>query len=263
MAYSMRSLRFVLPLLLLCLPMLAVAQDVIYLKDGRTLEVHVKKITSGLIYYSKPGAPMRSVNKSKAEKIVYERGREVVFKDSRNKQTAGEANNVLTIAPLNILVFGKLTGLGIGLDYERFIGERHLISIHVPFYLGIAVTNTGDGTNQNIPYDKAETYYTAPGIRFHWLKPEGKVDLASGVSVVFGNVNTSSAYPVVSGGSQRPEFNVQNFLFTAITLDNDFTLITKRKIAFGVHTAFGPILGDYGKDGKWMVQIGLKLGRKF
>lgn len=251
-------------LLLLLLPVLVKAQDVIYMKDGRTLEVHVKKITNTLIYYAaQPGAPVRYVSKSKAEKIVYERGREVVFKESRNKQTAGEANNMFTVAPFNVIAFGKLAGIGIGLDYERFIGERHLVSIHVPFYLGILSTQFGAEYVTDQPHDEGETYYTAPGIRFHWLKPEGKVDLATGVSVAFGNVNTVSTYAGNQYNSNLPDFNAQSFLLTAVTLDNDFTLVTKSKVAFGVHTAFGPVLNDFGKDGKWMVQVGIKLGRKF
>lgn len=246
-------------LLLLLLPALASAQDVIYLKDGRTLDVHVKKISGSLIYYAaKPGAPVRYLSKNKVEKIVYERGREQVFKASGSRKSVSEANNLLTLAPAHIMVVGNQVGFGIGLDYERFIGSGHLISLHIPIYAGYTTDQTyAETDNTFVPYSDAGMVYTAPGIRLHWLKPESRADLATGISVVFGNVNyTSYTYNNNIGSSQQ-------FLLTAVTLDNDITLVSKRKIAFGLHTAFGPVFGDYGTGGTWMVQIGLKVGRKF
>lgn len=258
-----RFLLFLLPLLLCLLPSMVQAQDLIYLKNGKILDVHIKSVNGGHINYSatKDG-PKRFLSSSKAEKIVYERGRVQIFKERANKETLADAHNVLTLSPVNILVFGKAAGLGLGLCYERFIGQRHLVSVQVPFYLGLATDGTQDKIDRNLPHQVLETYYTAPGIRFHWLKPESRADFASGISVLFGNMNTVDSY-VGNSTTAAPDFNPQNYLLTAITLDNDFTLYTKRKIAFGLHTAFGPVVGEYGMDGKWMVQIGLKLGRKF
>jgi len=247
--------------LLLCLltiTMAVQAQDVLYLKSGGTLEVYVKKVTGSLIYYSAtPGSPQRFISKSKVERIVNQRGREQVFKEKRkSRETLADAHNVLTLSPLNLLIFGRHSGLGIGLDYERFIGARHLISVRVPVYAGI--TSTEDVTYDYMPYEEGVFAWTAPGIRLHWLKPTSKADLATGISVTVGNVN-HTYYP--NDGNLTSNTDEQ-FLFTAVTLDNDFTVYSKRKVAFGVHTALGPMFGDFG-GGKWMVQIGLKLGRKF
>ncbi len=163
---------------------------------------------------------------------------------------------MLTLAPVNLLVFGRQSGLGIGLDYERFIGERHLISIRIPVYTGF--TTSEDVTLNYQPFEDGTYVWTAPGIRFHWLKPTSKVDLATGLSVLIGNVN----YTYYPNDSYTPNTDRQ-YLMTAVTLDNDFTVCSRRKVVFGVHRAFGPVFGDFARDGKWMVQIGLKLGRKF
>ncbi len=44
--------KYLLILILLLPAFMLKAQDVLYFKDGRTMEVHVKKITNSLIYYS-------------------------------------------------------------------------------------------------------------------------------------------------------------------------------------------------------------------
>ena len=240
----------------------AQAQDNIFLKSGEVQEVYIKKISGDMIYYSgKPGGPQRYFKKSAVEKIVYRNGRTVIVDKPLTKAGKRHAermrDNVLTLAPAHLLYFGAMNGLGIGLDYERFFGERHLLSVHVPVYIGVA---TDQGTDEYEPFTDVVPFYTSPGIRLHVLKPSRKLDYAIGVSVVVGTVTQTYNRE----NSYMPAPNVeQRFLLTAVTLDNDFCLFSKRNVGFGLHTAVGPVLGDFGDDGKWMVQIGFKIGRRF
>lgn len=240
------------------------AQDNIYFRNGKVTEVRIKKVTANLIYYTAPeGGPQRYMHKDAVEKIVYKSGREVIIPDPNAKTTRRGRpaiyNNTLTIAPLHLLFMGNMTGIGVGADYEHYFGERHLISLHIPVYLGICTDNTLEKQDNDEPYTEGIPFYTSPGVRFHPIKPGKRLDYAVGVSVLIGNVNQTTYYEDSRVGGPNTDAQV---MLSGVTLDNDLNL-SRKKFLFGLHTAFGPLLGDYGKGGNWFVQVGFKLGRAF
>ena len=240
------------------------AQDNIFLRKGGSIEVHIKKVGNSMIYYTAlEGGPQRFIRKNAVERIVYKSGREVVMPDP-NKRHGKEAipSNTLTVS-LNAIVLGNISGIGAGLDYEHYFGARHRISIHIPVVIGKGTNQQSDNEGNLItstPYAEIIPFYTSPGVHYHPINPEKRVDYAVGLSVVIGNLNRTDYYEQTWLGGANVD---QQYLLTAITLDNDLNLFSKRKFMFGVHTAVGPVLGDYGKDGKWLVQIGFKLGLRF
>ena len=241
------------------------AQDNIYLrKGGTTLEVKIKKVTGNMIYYTAPeGGPQRFIRKDAVERIVYKNGREVVMPDPEKRRAKQPIpSNTITLS-LNAIVLGNISGLAAGLDYEHYFGARHLISVHIPVVIGEG-TNQETGNDGNpittVPYAEITSFYAAPGIHYHPINPKKRVDYAVGLSVVIGNLNRTDYYENTWIGGTNVD---QQYLLTAITLDNDLNIFSKKKFAFGLHTAVGPVLGDYGKDGKWLVQIGFKLGLRF
>lgn len=256
--------------LLLCACSIGVkAQDHIHLKDGTVLDVYIKKITGSIIFYSStPGSPRRFIKKEAVEKVVYKRGREVMMETpqtiaaAKRKDQLLNRHNVLTLAPLPLMFWGNYSGVGIGLEYERFLDkERHFMSVHLAGYLGYISNEDVNLDPDEYAYGEAYIVYASPGIRFHLLNPQKRADYAIGISGLAGNANHTQVYSRLR--IPAPDVDEQ-WLLTAVTLDNDFNFTSKKKkIIFGVHTAFGPVFGDFAKDGKWMGQIGIKLGHRF
>lgn len=257
--------RVLVLLCLFCCTIAANAQDQIYMKDGSVTEAYVKKIGSKMITYTAtPASPQRFLKKSLVEKVVYKRGREVMMETratiaaEKRKSQMSNLHNMLTISPLPLMFWGNYSGIGLGADYERFVGKSHRLSVHIPVYVGLIVSAS---IEPGIDHNEAVIVYTSPGIRFHLLNPESRFDYAIGVSGLVGNANHSKVVINTTAGYPNED---QQYLLTAVTLDNDINLTSKRKkILLGVHTAVGPVLGDFGEDGKWMVQVGFKIGRRF
>lgn len=245
------------------------AQDHIHLKDGTVLDVYIKKITGSVIFYSStPGSPKRFIKKDAVEKVVYKRGREVMMETpqriaaEKRRDLMLNRHNTLTLSPLPLMFWGNYSGGGIGVEYERFVDkEKHLLSVHLAGYLGYISNEDVNLDPDEYSYGEAYIVYASPGFRCHLLNPQKRADYAIGVSGLVGNANHTQVYRHLR--IPAPDIDEQ-FLLTAVMLDNDFNFTSKKKkIVIGVHTAFGPVFGDFAKDGKWMGQIGIKLGRRF
>ena len=168
-------------------------------------------------------------------------------------------NNELTVAIPSITGVDKIGGVGIGLDYVRYLGKDGLFSlnlcaraVHLQNYLFL-------GGSDSEEYTDGGAWFFMPGIQCHPFGNKRKVNYAVGLGLPLGNVNL--AYHKGVNGSLRTTKESDGIEGIAITNDVSFINQHHQHFVFGVHVAVGYTI-DNARTIPFM-QFGIKLGGRF
>ncbi|MEO6831327.1 MAG: hypothetical protein ABI378_03620 [Chitinophagaceae bacterium] len=180
-------------------------------------------------------------------------------KKHSTKQTAFDfgADHIITFTPIaGIVSYGNFNP-GIGFDYEYIVSRKLGMGIHIPVMYGFNdVTYVDYYNNYSL---KRTCFFTAPGIRFHTGKKGGKVDFATGPSVLIGNMNFRYKDDNGYHPSSAPSDYSYNML--GIVVDNSLNF-TRNHFVFGFNVKVGT-MADKHEDSHYFMQFGMQFGGKF
>ncbi|HTN46029.1 MAG TPA: hypothetical protein VL098_06735 [Flavipsychrobacter sp.] len=202
---SLRTLYF--SLFFIVFPVLAFAQDVLYKKDKTTQKVTLLEITNRIITYKEWGDVEdveRVIDRRKVTKIKYQNGQEELLaptaptrlsRTQRKKSAEEYGRNVICVSPI---FMANTSIMGVGMIYERFLGNRDIFSFSFP------VAYSFDNENSNTRY--STMLWMNPGGRFYATTSSGKARFGMGPSLFFGLGHERYSDWIFSSQSQSSEF---------------------------------------------------------
>jgi len=251
-----------------------ISQDIIYLKDGSNILVHIVSVERKVVKYKKPSGkgPISEINKSRIAKIQYESGAVdnfVVAKDSMNinRTELDETffpNSYLSELPDNILsinVFDFFTQ-SIGIAYERILDDGNK-SIRVPFTYSLRDTIGAFNVDNSI-----KLFETGLDFLFY-PTGQGRMKYAVGPMVRFSNYRIFTydfeIDPVTGYGYEvTTSRELSSFAFG---INNFFVLMASNNIYLSGNTAIGVRkinnFPDKSRATRTLFNIGFHVGYRF
>jgi hypothetical protein len=202
---SLRTLYF--SLFFVIFPVAAFAQDVLYKKDKTMQKVTLLEITNRTIRYkewSDQEGVERVIDRRKVTKIKYQNGQEEVLNQAvnsrvshvRNRKSAEQyGRNLISISPI---FMSNTSIMGVGMIYERFLGNKDLFSFSLP------VAYSFDNENANTRY--STMLWVNPGGRFYATTSSGRARFGMGPSLFFGFGHERYSDWIFSSQSQSSVF---------------------------------------------------------
>lgn len=192
----------------------AQSQDIITLKDGRTVETVVIEVNKKDVVYRKfanPKGPQYRVEIKDVQRINYESGAVDEFSAPKNTTSS---KSTLEMLPSeygrNIISVDAFTLLfqNVELSYERIIGPQGRLGLRVPISVNMA-----GGNDQNIFAGTRNVMNTGLDFNFYPMG-QGTSRMFIGPSVKVGQARTSyTYYDDLIGGNISTEGNSSYFAF--------------------------------------------------
>jgi hypothetical protein len=283
-----KTLRFIIIVLLSVVSLTAAAQDKIYLVDGTILQAKVKEINPRNVVYTrwenKDGAEY-VVNRREVARIVFENGTEEVFSRMRSPfrqpreastETGNEhrtkmadmGRNILAIAPLQM---SNESAAGVGLHYERTLDKNGIFSLYLPIALAFFDDQPSSYTSSvALPEKKSRVFtYVYPGLKIY---PAGQGHrLSYSVGPSFG-LGFGSKYNLTrtmdTSGSVIQEYKDERIFKAGFIINNGLNIQPTKSFYLGLELGIGVFYSNNESNDLYatqepMVQFNFKMGYRF
>jgi hypothetical protein len=223
------------------------AQDKIIKRNGTVISGKVTEVGIRDVRYqlnSDVNSAKFVIRKAELERIEFGNGETVLINDRSARKTSGTSEqpdnaiygkNVIMISPFKALDSGP----GLGVSYERIVGENGYVGIIVPLSLMFKERyyynqSTGSGNKYY------SNFYISPGVK---LYPFGqrKVTYAVGPNLMLGftkNINTQYIYDT-SGGQPNIILTPVNHFRLGLIVNNYLNFQITSKVNLGINGGLG------------------------
>jgi len=215
---------------LLCIGLSAQAQDKLIKRNGRVIEGKVTEVGVREIRYqtsSDPNSAKFVIRKGELEKIEFGNGENFIINERSvdKESTVSKRNarkeygkNIFTLSPFKAIDSGP----GLGVSYERLVGENQYLGIILPLSLIFKESynyNSSGGSENNY----LTNFYISPGVKIY---PFGqrKVTYAVGPNLMLGFLKDRNSIYMSSGYVQYQDVDrfrlgviINNYLNFQIT----------------------------------------------
>jgi hypothetical protein len=243
----------------------AVAQDVIYKKNGDSLRVTVIGGNSRFLQYKvTPDGDRYDILKKSLRKVVYHDGNIENFgHDDRPATTYGR--NIIAVAPLQFTE----NGIGGSLSYEGILDKEGYIGIYLPVVFTVNEKNEGGYNyatgNSTTHINNDGMYYFMPALKFYPTSSNAVVKYAIGPQFDFGVGQKANVLGYDNYGN--PIVQQQTHALVGIMVLNAVDINATKHCFVGLDYAMGATYSDR-LDGvnqgiKFILQTGFRLGYRF
>lgn len=275
----------------------ASAQDRIKLRDGETIRAKVKEVSPKTVTYKRwdnQDGPDFIISKNKIQSIKYANGTQDEIEDAdandgddrrdrydrddrryrddrrddrdRARHSFGLSQekygkNIVSLAPIQM---ANESAAGFGLQYERVIDKKNIISLVLPFAMVFYDNNNGYNRSDT----RAYTYFY-PGIKIYPTGSNRRLSYGVGVAAALGFGNKD----IYVGSSQYSSYRTENVFKAGILVNNSINIQPTKNLYMGLELGLG--FTYYNEENRYdnyyygtfddgpLVQFSFKIGYRF
>lgn len=162
----------------------------------------------------------------------------------------------VTFTPFSVVTAYGEANPGIGLSYEYILGKTSGFSLYLPVAYGFQGPDQEYGYGGGYGRTIHTSFHAAPGVRFHTGEHGSRIDFATGLGVLVGNMHFRPTADY-NGYTAQP----YNYGLVGFVTDNSLN-ICRGHFMFGFDARIG-IVGERNDLTQLFLSIGMHFGGKF